>query len=66
MTDRKPLHVKCEDCKHVWVLLYLPMELDRAARVMSGAHCPQCGDKMIVLATEHDIDVAGWKAGRHD
>lgn len=51
MADRRPLHVKCDACWHIWVVLYLPMEMLRAAAVMKGAACPMCGERKVFLAT---------------
>lgn len=40
---RDPLHAICADCAYVWVLLYMPMPMDKAADVMARATCGQCG-----------------------
>ncbi|PWJ81562.1 hypothetical protein C7441_11094 [Pseudaminobacter salicylatoxidans] len=44
------------DCGHVWPVVYLPMRLDQAAKVMSRSACPKCGNaKDIKLAKAEEI-----------
>lgn len=38
-----PVWGECKDCLYVWIVLYTPMLLDKAARVMRSVHCPRCG-----------------------
>ena len=33
-----------ESCGHRWVVVYLPMDLIKAATAMKRATCPMCGD----------------------
>ena len=33
----------CGDCGHVWIIAYLPMEIERFARIAMHAYCPKCG-----------------------
>jgi len=44
--DRKAAWALCrhESCGHRWVVVYLPMELTKAAKAMQRATCPMCGD----------------------
>lgn len=42
--ERKhPSWWRCDTCGHTWIVMYLPMLLDLAAKVMKHAHCPMCG-----------------------
>lgn len=38
-----PQHVKCADCDHVWIGLYLPQPISVAAKMMKNLCCPKCG-----------------------
>jgi hypothetical protein len=33
--DRRAMWVNCKQCEHVWVALRLPMEMSKAAKIMS-------------------------------
>lgn len=47
--NRKPQHVACDTCEHVWVVAYLPMDTSVFTAILKGARCPSCGsgsDKM--------------------
>ena len=33
--EQNAVHGRCEECGHVWPIVYLPMELGKAARVLS-------------------------------
>jgi hypothetical protein len=56
--ERRPrgaFWAKCGRCSHIWPLLYLPMEMRAAARVMGRASCPSCGSiKGITPAKQDD------------
>lgn len=57
MSDGKEPSVvmaQCSDeaCQHRWIVAYLPMPLEKAARLMKNAACPKCADERPVLA--HD------------
>ena len=44
MTERKtPSWWRCGKCGHVWIAVYLPMNLTTAATILKHAHCPMCG-----------------------
>ena len=49
-TTRKPFHGKCRECATVFVVCYVPIPLDAAARLMLAAACPACASKNIVVA----------------
>lgn len=44
--DRKPQWAQCrvEGCGHRWVVVFLPVEIMKAATAMKRATCPMCGD----------------------
>jgi hypothetical protein len=42
--ERNPFWVRCEPCGHHWIAAYLPMPMDKAAKVLGGLHCPNCGN----------------------
>lgn len=52
--ERKPFHVRCQPCGHVWIAGYLPMELAKFANLLKGTKCPNCaaGSKTMFLASE--------------
>ena len=41
--DGRDMWVNCKTCSHVWVALRLPMEMSKAAKIMTKLHCPNCG-----------------------
>ncbi len=45
---------RCSDeaCGHEWIVAYLPMQLDKAARLMMLAACPKCANERPKVA--HD------------
>ena len=45
---------RCGDdaCRHVWIVAYLPMQIERVAMLMKRAACPKCAHERPVLA--HD------------
>lgn len=44
------VNAKCPICGHQWIVAYLPMYLEAAARLMKAAACPKCGDDKPVIA----------------
>lgn len=46
----KPLNGRCGDCNHVWPVLHLPMDAEKACRLMAAAICPKCAGERIFLA----------------
>ena len=44
---REPLRVRCGACGHEWTLLYTPMPVKEACRIMLNAACPMCAGKEI-------------------
>lgn len=47
--------VKCSACKHTWIAAYLPMELNKFAKV-AKASCPMCAapPKKVFVAKQKD------------
>jgi rubredoxin len=43
MSVRQPQHARCDTCGHVFVAVYLPMELRKYAQILKALHCPLCG-----------------------
>jgi hypothetical protein len=41
---------KCGECEHVFIVARLPMPLDKAAKLMKSAACPQCASTKIFVA----------------
>jgi len=43
---------RCSDdiCGHIWIVAYLPMELEKAARLMKLAACPKCANERPMVA----------------
>ena len=41
-----------DECGHVWIVAYLPMQLDKAARLMHLAACPKCANESPLVS--HD------------
>lgn len=50
---KTPQNVRCADCSHVWVGLYLPQPIAVAAKMMKNLTCPKCGadSKRIRMAS---------------
>ena len=48
------LYVHCADCDHTWIAVYLPMAMDKAAKVLRKVVCPKCAasGKSIVMASK--------------
>ena len=40
---KNPQRVKCWECGHVWIGLYLPQPISVAAKIMKALTCPKCG-----------------------
>lgn len=50
MSDNpRPLDARCVDCCHVWTVLHLPMEAEKACRLMAAALCPKCAGAKIFV-----------------
>jgi hypothetical protein len=56
VSERRPVAVRCVPCSQRWVALYLPMEMTKAAELLKGLHCPNCG------SPASDIRLAGEAA----
>lgn len=49
-TAQKPLHVRCDDCDHVWVSCSLPMTVKDFVKQHSEIHCPSCASHEVYAA----------------
>jgi hypothetical protein len=47
---KQPFQGRCGECGHVWTVCFLPMAMDRAARLMSAAACPKGCDASVYPA----------------
>lgn len=53
----KQLNAKCGACDCVFLVAYLPMDLEKAAQLMKRAACPSCGEtKRIFVASSPPVD----------
>lgn len=43
---RTPMVAICsvDECRHIWIAMWLPMNMLMAAAVMKSLHCPLCGN----------------------
>lgn len=58
MRIENAVYGRCQ-CSHVWAIVYLPMPLAQAAKVMSRATCPKCGaTKDIKVANAEEVEAA--------
>ena len=50
---RSPQWVRCSDCGHEWIWLYMPIEVSRLSKIVKGMCCPSCAadSKAIYLIT---------------
>lgn len=39
---RKPQWVRCGECGHEWIGLYMPIEVNRLSKIVKGMCCPSC------------------------
>lgn len=48
---KKPMMGRCgnETCEHEFVIVFLPMEMSRAADVMRTCRCPMCGGSKVLI-----------------
>lgn len=50
--EKNPLWVHCADegCDHDWVAVWLPMEVNKAAKIMEGQrYCPRCASANVKM-----------------
>lgn len=45
----RELKAVCGDCRHSWVIAYLPMEVSKLARIARGGACPKCASPRVFL-----------------
>lgn len=41
--EKSPVHVRCGDCKHIWIAAYTPMLAFPLCQLLGSLHCPNCG-----------------------
>ena len=61
--ERNPLWVKCSDCKHRWLGLYLPMAVQDAAKAMGRLTCPMCACSKILVSPDTLETVSNERCG---
>lgn len=56
--DRTPMFAACgaDNCDHLWVAAWLPMEMSLAARVLQSLRCPLCGHESPRCASAETSD----------
>ena len=42
---KRPMIVKCMDCRHMWPAVYTPLPLLTVAEILATCRCPACGAK---------------------
>lgn len=53
------LRGRCGECSHVWVLAYLPMSLEKVAKIGKRSICPKCAGTDIFMPTDvFEIDAS--------
>jgi hypothetical protein len=56
--ERQAFWAKCGACAHCWPVFYLPMDVEKAAKLMRHSICPNCGEsKQIFVAKQHHGDL---------
>jgi Zn finger protein HypA/HybF involved in hydrogenase expression len=51
---RKPFYGRCNKCDHTWVIMYYPLALTAAVKLLRAA-CPMCGGrKHVVIPKQED------------
>lgn len=55
---RKPQWVRCAECGHEWIGLYMPIDVRSLTRIVRGMHCPSCAadSKQIFMTKEKQND----------
>jgi hypothetical protein len=58
---KTPMVVQCgsDECSHIWVIAWLPMPLENAARVMKDARCPLCANGQVYVASTAQMEARG-------
>ncbi len=50
---RKPQWVRCGECGHEWIGLYMPIEVNRLSKIVKGMHRPSCAaDSKAIYMTQ--------------
>ena len=56
-SNEKPISAICTDCDEEWTLIYAPMLLSKAARIMrQRAACPKCGRQATLKAARVQVE----------
>jgi predicted RNA-binding Zn-ribbon protein involved in translation (DUF1610 family) len=50
---RHPFLARCEECRHVWPLAWLPLAVEHVAK-LGKSPCPACGGRRIMIASASD------------
>ena len=61
--EKSPLIVHCgaDSCGHEWAAAYLPMEVTALTSVLSGARCPLCAGKKVLMG-KNPVEISmGYK-----
>ena len=55
------IRVFCGDCKHTWIVAYLPMDAMKVAKLTKGLMCPKCANssKRIYMGSGREPDTRG-------
>ena len=54
---RKPQWVRCGECGHKWIGIYLPIDVRDLAKIVKDMRCQSCGadSKQIYMTQEGDL-----------
>ena len=59
----KEMWVRCGKCEHSWLAAYLPMELEKVARIMRRLACPMCAEIRKIHMCEPETHVTHVSVG---
>ena len=59
----KEMWVRCGKCEHKWLAAYLPMELEKVARIMRRLSCPKCAEIRKIHMCEPETHVTHVSVG---
>jgi ribosomal protein S27E len=56
---KKPVFVRCKDCKHEWAAFYTPLTLDKDGfallHSLKKIRCPMCTSKHVFLGKAEKV-----------
>lgn len=52
--ERPEFWVKCRACAFCWVAAYLPISVDRFAKIARGSRCPKCAAGGVIVAKQEN------------